>query len=101
MARNDLHPPAKDTHPAIEAGGPGFAPDFAGAASGQAEFGPARQAGTLPAPSGPGFEEVTLNHPTGETNENRRRALFEREDSGTGGPHNLNRAFAGTYSKER
>jgi hypothetical protein len=30
--------------------------------------------------------------------EGRSRALFEREDSGNGGPHALNSAFSGTYS---
>lgn len=30
--------------------------------------------------------------------EERNRALFEREDSGSGGPHALNRSFSGTYS---
>lgn len=29
--------------------------------------------------------------------EDRSRALFEREDSGSGGPHMLNRSFSGTY----
>ena len=33
--------------------------------------------------------------------ESRRRALFEREDSGSRGPHMLNRAFSGTYPEER
>ena len=33
-------------------------------------------------------------------NENRSRALFEREDLGRRGPHVLNRSFAGTYSDE-
>lgn len=33
--------------------------------------------------------------------ESRNRALFEREDSGTRGPHMLNRAFSGTYPEER
>lgn len=33
--------------------------------------------------------------------ESRNRALFEREDSGSRGPHMLNRAFSGTYPEER
>jgi len=33
--------------------------------------------------------------------EERSRALFEREDSGSDGPHVLNRAFSGTYSDEK
>ena len=33
--------------------------------------------------------------------EGRSRALFEREDSGSRGPHMLNRAFSGTYPEER
>lgn len=33
--------------------------------------------------------------------EDRSRALFEREDSGTRGPHMLNRSFAGTYPDEK
>lgn len=33
--------------------------------------------------------------------ESRSRALFEREDSGSRGPHMLNRAFSGTYPEER
>jgi hypothetical protein len=32
--------------------------------------------------------------------EERNRALFEREDQGSGGPHMLNRSFSGTYSDE-
>jgi hypothetical protein len=31
----------------------------------------------------------------------RSRALFEREDSGSDGPHALERAFSGTYPKEK
>jgi hypothetical protein len=33
--------------------------------------------------------------------EERSRALFEREDSGSDGPHILNRAFQGTYEDEK
>lgn len=33
--------------------------------------------------------------------EPRSRALFEREDSGSDGPHALERAFSGTYPKEK
>jgi hypothetical protein len=33
--------------------------------------------------------------------ESRSRALFEREDSGSDGPHMLNRAFSGTYREKR
>lgn len=33
--------------------------------------------------------------------EGRSRALFEREDSGSDGPHALERAFSGTYPKEK
>lgn len=33
--------------------------------------------------------------------EERSRALFERRDSGSDGPHALNRAFGGTYAKEK
>lgn len=33
--------------------------------------------------------------------EGRSRALFEREDSGSDGPHALNRAFSGTYQDEK
>jgi hypothetical protein len=33
--------------------------------------------------------------------EGRSRALFEREDSGSSGPHILNRSFSGTYSDEK
>lgn len=33
--------------------------------------------------------------------EGRSRALFEREDSGSDGPHMLNRSFAGTYSDKK
>ena len=32
--------------------------------------------------------------------ESRSRALFERTDSGSTGPHVLNRSFAGTYRDE-
>ena len=32
--------------------------------------------------------------------ENRNRALFERERGGVSGPHVLNRSFAGTYPQE-
>ena len=48
-------------------------------------------------------EKVTLNKTAQEAqdswrNEERSRALFEREDSGSEGPRALNRSFAGTYS---
>jgi hypothetical protein len=33
--------------------------------------------------------------------EERSRALFEREDSGSDGPHILDRAFRGTYPEDR
>jgi len=33
--------------------------------------------------------------------EERSRALFERKDSGSDGPHGLERAFSGTYSSDR
>jgi hypothetical protein len=33
--------------------------------------------------------------------EERSRALFEREDSGSDGPHILNRAFGGTYPEDK
>lgn len=33
--------------------------------------------------------------------EGRSRALFEREDSGSGGPHVLGRSFPGTYSEDK
>ncbi len=47
-------------------------------------------------------DKVTLNVSAEEAtrrwrDEERSRALFEREDSGTDGPHMLNRSFAGTY----
>jgi hypothetical protein len=47
-------------------------------------------------------DKVTLNKTAQEArdnwrNEERSRALFEREDSGSEGPHALNRSFAGTY----
>jgi hypothetical protein len=47
--------------------------------------------------------KVTLNR-TGEQaiaewrDEERNRALFERDDQGSEGPHVLNRSFSGTYS---
>jgi hypothetical protein len=51
-------------------------------------------------------DKVSLNLTADEAKErwrteNRNRALFEREDSGTRGPHMLNRAFSGTYPEER
>lgn len=51
-------------------------------------------------------DKVTLNLSADEAKdrwrtEGRSRALFEREDSATRGPHNLNRAFSGTYPEER
>ena len=49
--------------------------------------------------------KVTLNRTAEDArlewrNEERSRALFEREDSGSEGPHVLNRSFSGTYSDE-
>jgi hypothetical protein len=49
-------------------------------------------------------DKVTLNKTADEAKENwrseeRSRALFEREDSGSDGPHALNRSFAGTYKE--
>ena len=48
---------------------------------------------------------VTLNRTALEAmrewrGEDRERALFEREDSGSEGPHALNRSFAGTYDDD-
>ena len=48
-------------------------------------------------------DKVTLNLSGDEARkrwreEGRSRALFEREDSGSSGPHILNRSFSGTYS---
>ncbi|MBV8686283.1 MAG: DUF2171 domain-containing protein [Alphaproteobacteria bacterium] len=48
-------------------------------------------------------QKVTLNKSAEEAmtawrSEERSRALFEREDSGSEGPHALNRSFSGTYS---
>lgn len=48
-------------------------------------------------------DKVTLNKTAEEAmdawrSEERGRALFEREDSGSEGPHALNRSFSGTYS---
>jgi hypothetical protein len=48
---------------------------------------------------------VTLNRTAQEAmrewrGEDRERALFEREDSGSEGPHALNRSFAGTYDDD-
>jgi hypothetical protein len=50
--------------------------------------------------------KVHLNLPAAEARtrwrvEPRSRALFEREDSGSDGPHILDRAFSGTYSDEK
>ena len=50
-------------------------------------------------------DKVVLNIEADEArrrwqDENRSRALFEREDLGRRGPHVLNRSFAGTYSDE-
>jgi hypothetical protein len=50
--------------------------------------------------------KVHLNLPAAEARtrwrvEPRSRALFEREDSGSDGPHILDRAFSGTYPVER
>ena len=47
-------------------------------------------------------EKVTLNRTAQQAmdewrNEERNRALFEREDQGSQGPHMLNRSFSGTY----
>ena len=99
---------APEPQSTIGAGGPGFAPDFAGAPSGRAEFAPARQAGNLTDLSRDSFDRSVLEKftlkPAGETeeeNEGHRRALSEREDSGTPGPHHLNRAFSGSYPEER
>ena len=49
--------------------------------------------------------KVTLNCTAEEAmrewrNEERSRALFEREDQGSDGPHVLNRSFAGTYDDD-
>lgn len=51
-------------------------------------------------------DKVTLNLTAEDAKErwrteSRGRALFEREDSGSRGPHMLNRAFSGTYPEER
>jgi hypothetical protein len=51
-------------------------------------------------------DKVTLNKTAQEAmdswrSEERSRALFEREDSGSEGPGILNRSFAGTYSDDR
>lgn len=51
-------------------------------------------------------EKVMLNLDAEEakkrwSEETRSRALFERESSGSRGPHMLNRAFSGTYPEER
>ena len=51
-------------------------------------------------------DKVTLNLSADDAKErwrteSRSRALFEREDSGSRGPHMLNRAFSGTYPEER
>ena len=48
-------------------------------------------------------EKVTVNKNADEAmaawrDEDRSRALFEREDQGSDGPHMLNRSFSGTYS---
>jgi hypothetical protein len=50
-------------------------------------------------------EKVTVNKTAQEAmsawrDEERNRALFEREDQGSEGPHMLNRSFSGTYSDE-
>jgi hypothetical protein len=50
--------------------------------------------------------KVHLNLPAAEARtrwrvEPRSRALFEREDSGSDGPHILDRAFSGTYPDEK
>ena len=47
-------------------------------------------------------DKVMLDMPADEAkrkwrDENRDRALFEREDQGEAGPHVLNRSFSGTY----
>ncbi len=47
-------------------------------------------------------DKVMLDMPADEAkrkwrDENRDRALFEREDQGEAGPHMLNRSFSGTY----
>ena len=89
--RADLHASHR-----LGAGGPGFAPDFAGS-PGRTAFGPAPAAGNLTGPASRSFEKVTLGTPAS----GHRRALFEREDSGSRGPHMLNRAFSGTYPEER
>jgi hypothetical protein len=49
-------------------------------------------------------EKVTLNRTADQAfaewrEEERSRALFEREDSGSDGPHTLNRSFSGTYDE--
>ena len=51
-------------------------------------------------------DKVTLNKTAEEAmqawrDEESNRALFEREDSGSGGPHILERSFSGTYRDER
>ena len=48
-------------------------------------------------------DKVRLNLDAAEAmrrwrDEGRSRALFEREDAGSAGPHILDRAFSGTYS---
>jgi hypothetical protein len=50
-------------------------------------------------------DKVTLNRSADEAkqswrSEERNRALFEREDSGSEGPHALNRSFSGTYKED-
>ena len=50
-------------------------------------------------------QKVTLNRTAEQAklewrNEERNRALFERPDSGSDGPHVLNRSFAGTYDDD-
>lgn len=49
-------------------------------------------------------EKVVINRSAEDAmkswrDEDRSRALFERSDQGSSGPHNLNRSFSGTYDK--
>jgi hypothetical protein len=49
-------------------------------------------------------DKVTINKTAQEamnawTNEDQNRALFERPDQGSEGPHVLNRSFSGTYDE--
>jgi hypothetical protein len=51
-------------------------------------------------------DKVTVNKTAKEamdawTNEDQNRALFERPDQGSDGPHVLNRSFSGTYDEKK